>query len=61
VRKIVTSVIFNLKLTSSPHVPEEIDLKLDLSLAHLDSYDTYEKPIPKESFSTEMPLLSHLS
>ena len=48
-------------LNSSPHVPEELDVKTSISLAHIDSFDQYEKPILKESFKTEISLIKNFS
>ncbi len=61
VRKLLTAVHFTLKLTLSPYVPDELDLKFSLSLGKLDSFDPYQRPIPKESSSSEIPLISKFS
>jgi hypothetical protein len=59
VRKIITSVYLTFKVNSSPHVPEELDVKYSLSLGHLDSFDQYEKPIVKETFASKKSIVSN--
>ena len=60
-RKLLTSVKFTLRLTTSPYVPDEVDLKLSLSLGKLESFDQYQRPQPKESSDKEIPIVNNLS
>jgi hypothetical protein len=48
-------------LTTSPHVPDEVDIKASLSLGKLESFDQYQRPLPKESSEKEIPIITNLS
>ncbi len=61
VRKLITSVKFSLKVSTSSHVPEEVDIKASLSLSKLESFDQYQRPLPKESSDKEIPIITNLS
>lgn len=61
VRKILTSVNFAIKITTSPYVPDEVDLKVSLSLGKLESFDQYQRPLPKESSDKELSIMNNLS
>ena len=61
VRKLITSVNFGFKVATNSYVPDEVEVKLSLSLGKLESFDQYQRPLPKESSDKEMQIISNLS
>ena len=61
VRKLISPVKFSLKVSTNPHVPDEVDIKASLSLGKLESFDQYQRPLSKESSNQEIPIITNLS
>jgi hypothetical protein len=61
VRKLITSVNFGFKVATNSYVPDEVEVKLSLSLGKLESFDQYQRPLPKESSDQEIQIITNLS